>query len=123
MTTLLKVLVGSRAHKLHTETSDYDYRGVFVVPTEDFLKIGIAKPQQTSWIEGDIDDTSWEIGKFLFLATKCNRQFWRYLKPQSLKQRNGEIDYRTYFRIFGIVQESKTDVSAMHIVKEKILRR
>lgn len=69
--TLLKVIVGSQAHGLATAESDFDYRGVFVVPTEDILTIG-AKPDQTSLIEGKDDDTSWEIGKFLTMATKCN---------------------------------------------------
>jgi uncharacterized protein len=68
---ILKVLVGSRAHGLHTEESDYDWRGVFVTPTQDILKLG-GTTTQTSWIEGKEDDTSWEIGKFLFMATKCN---------------------------------------------------
>jgi predicted nucleotidyltransferase len=74
---ILKVLVGSRAHGLHTENSDFDYRGVFVLPTERLFQLG-SKIDQTSWIEppkdtpGKIDDTTWEIQKFLLLATKCN---------------------------------------------------
>jgi uncharacterized protein len=76
---VLKVLVGSRAHGLHTDTSDYDYRGVFVQPTEDILKLG-GTVQQTSWIEDrdptqaghKEDDTGWEIGHFLKLALQCN---------------------------------------------------
>jgi len=70
-TQILKVLVGSRAHGLHNESSDYDYRGVFVIPTQKLLQLGPVK-KHTSWIEGKTDDTSWEIGKFLHLATKCN---------------------------------------------------
>lgn len=69
--TILKVLIGSQAHGLANEDSDFDYRGVFVVPTTDILKIG-SKVHSTSWIEGKDDDTSWEIGHFLNLATKCN---------------------------------------------------
>lgn len=69
--TILRVLVGSRAHGLHTEDSDYDWRGVFVNPTSEILKIG-GTTTQTSWIEGKEDDTSWEVGKFLLMATKCN---------------------------------------------------
>ena len=80
MTYILKVLVGSRAHGLHSDTSDYDYRGVFVHPTSTILSIGIPKPPETGWIEGDqadskkpkVDDTSWEVGHFLSLATKSN---------------------------------------------------
>ena len=78
MTSILKVLVGSRAHGLHTETSDYDYRGVYVRPTREILALG-AKPHTTQWSEADkaapgdkLDDTSWEIGHFLSLATHCN---------------------------------------------------
>jgi len=71
MQELFKCLVGSRAHGLNDETSDYDYRGVFAVPTTRILGLG-ANPKTTHWIEGDVDDTSWEIGHFLHLATKCN---------------------------------------------------
>lgn len=70
-TVILNVLVGSRAHHLHTEDSDSDWRGVFVVPTSDILSIN-RTVKNTNWIEGDNDNTSWEIGHFLQLATKCN---------------------------------------------------
>src|SRR5258706_2511298 len=68
---ILKVVVGSVAHGLANEKSDTDYRGIFVIPTSDLLRIG-PHIDQTNWIEGKVDDTSWELGKFLFLATKCN---------------------------------------------------
>jgi len=70
-TMILKVLCGSRAHGLANENSDFDYRGVFLVPTSEILKIG-GVCEQTHWVEGKEDDTSWELGHFLFLATKCN---------------------------------------------------
>jgi predicted nucleotidyltransferase len=70
-TQILKVIVGSQAHGLATPESDFDYRGVFVIPTEKILSLG-SKTMQTSWIEGKDDDTSWEIGHFLSLATHCN---------------------------------------------------
>lgn len=70
-TIILKSLVGSRAHGLHTETSDYDYRGVHVIPTKEILSLGF-KYSGTSWLEGDIDETSYEIGHFLQLCTKAN---------------------------------------------------
>jgi uncharacterized protein len=69
--TILKVLVGSQAHGLSTPSSDYDYRGVFVVPTVDILKIG-SNRKNTLWIEDDTDNTAWEIGHFLQMAIKCN---------------------------------------------------
>lgn len=68
---ILKVLVGSRAHGLATPESDHDYRGVFVAPTREILKLG-GHAKRTSWVEGKDDDTSWELGHFLFLATKSN---------------------------------------------------
>lgn len=72
---ILTVLVGSRAHGLHTDTSDYDWRGVFVVPTMDLLAID-GSPKTTSWIEGKdgekVDDTSWELSHFCKLAMQCN---------------------------------------------------
>jgi predicted nucleotidyltransferase len=69
---LLKVIVGSQAHGLATPESDFDYRGVFLVPTSEILALGNTKIQQTNWIEGKEDDTSWELGHFLNMATHCN---------------------------------------------------
>ena len=72
---ILKVLVGSRAHGLHNDDSDYDYRSVFVAPTSKILSLG-AQPKSTVWIEGTgagrTDDTSWEVKHFLDLAVHCN---------------------------------------------------
>ena len=68
---LLKTIVGSHAHGLATPESDIDYRGVFITPTSKLLALG-PKPHTSSWIEGTEDHTSYEIGHFLFLATKSN---------------------------------------------------
>lgn len=68
---ILKVIVGSQAHGLATPESDYDYRGVFVVPTSELLRLG-GTVKTTSWIEGKDDDTCWEIGHFLNMAVHCN---------------------------------------------------
>lgn len=69
---ILKVIVGSQAHGLATPESDFDYRGVFIVPTSTLLALGVQKVHNTNWIEGNDDDTSWELGHFLNLATHCN---------------------------------------------------
>ena len=69
--TILKVLVGSQAHGLADENSDTDYRAVYVDPTNEILSLG-HKYKGNSWIEGDEDNTAYEIGHFLHLATKCN---------------------------------------------------
>src|SRR5258708_8666676 len=87
MITILNVLVGSRAHGLNTDSSDYDYRGVFVTPTSELLKLG-KRPDQTSWIEDKIDDTKWEVGKFLFLATKCNPTILEVFKAPTVENAN-----------------------------------
>ena len=80
-TEILKVIVGSQAHGLATPESDTDYRGVFVQPTSEILKIG-GHTRTTSWIEGNDDDTSWEIGHFLFLSMKSNPTILEtYLSP------------------------------------------
>jgi hypothetical protein len=71
MKNILTTLVGLRAHGLHDEGSDYDWRGVFVEPTSEILKLG-GSTRQTSWVEGKEDDTRYEVGRFLQLAVKCN---------------------------------------------------
>lgn len=69
---LLKTLVGSHAHGLAVEGSDYDYRSVFAVPTEDLLSIW-SPAKYNSWSESpDVDDSGYEIKHFLSLALKCN---------------------------------------------------
>lgn len=74
---ILKSLVGSRAHGLATENSDYDYKGVFVVPTSEILGIR-GHSKHAVQLERDgagnavQDDVSWEVSHFLTLAVKCN---------------------------------------------------
>ena len=71
MKQILKTIVGSQAHGLATKDSDFDYRGIFVVSTSEFMKLG-GTMKTTSWIEGHDDDTSWEVGHFLNMAIHCN---------------------------------------------------
>lgn len=69
---ILKVLVGSRANGLANEESDYDYRGVYVLPTSKILSLGF-NYKGSHWIEGEKEDqTAWEIGHFLKLSLNCN---------------------------------------------------
>jgi predicted nucleotidyltransferase len=42
-----------------------------VTPTTQLLSLGVNN-HQTIWNEGSEDNVSWEIGHYLFLATKCN---------------------------------------------------
>ncbi|MFM8550818.1 MAG: DNA polymerase beta superfamily protein [Nitrospiraceae bacterium] len=66
--TILKVLVGSQAHGLAGPDSDADYRGVFVVPTAWLFHLD-ATYKDSRWTEGREDETFWEAGRFLSLAT------------------------------------------------------
>jgi predicted nucleotidyltransferase len=70
---ILRCLVGSYAHGLATPDSDKDYRGVFITPTSELLKIGAGPYKGNHWVEGEGEDnTSYELGHFLHLATKSN---------------------------------------------------
>lgn len=71
MKILTKVLVGSRLHGLHTETSDYDYRGIHINDLKDVLS-PFQTVKNTSWIEGDIDNTSYELADFCKQAVHGN---------------------------------------------------
>jgi predicted nucleotidyltransferase len=66
--TILKVLVGSQAHGLAGPDSDADYRGVFVTPTDWLFRLDF-KYKGSRWTEGQEDETYWEVGRFLSLAT------------------------------------------------------
>lgn len=70
----LKALVGSRAHGVPREDSDWDYRFVYTLPTDELLwtqAMGL-KLKDTQWFEGDVDNTGHEIGSFLKLALQSN---------------------------------------------------
>lgn len=68
---ITKVVVGSRLHGTHTETSDWDYRGIHISPLKSVLS-PFRKQKNTTWIEGDEDNTSYELAEFCKLATKGN---------------------------------------------------
>ena len=74
MKLVTKVVVGSRLHRLHTPESDYDYRGVFISDLKDVLS-PFKKQKTTSWIEGNEDDTSYELAEFCKMATKGNATY------------------------------------------------
>lgn len=68
---LAKVLVGSRLHETNRPDSDYDYRGIYMDSLTDALS-PFRNHKTTSWIEGDVDNTSYELREFCKLATKGN---------------------------------------------------
>lgn len=71
MKQIAKVLVGSRLHGLHTESSDFDYRGIHIHSLQDKLS-PFKKLKNTSWIEGDEDNTSYELSDFCKQAVHGN---------------------------------------------------
>lgn len=71
MKVLASVVVGSRLHGTNREDSDWDYRGIHIHPIEDVLS-PFKKLKNTSWIEGDEDNTSYELAEFCKLATQGN---------------------------------------------------
>lgn len=72
--TLAKVVVGSRLHRLNTPESDWDYRGIYQAPLKDVLS-PFKNLKNTSWLEGNIDDTSFELREFCKLVTKGNATY------------------------------------------------
>ena len=71
---LAKVVVGSRLHRLDTPESDWDYRGIYQAPLKDVLS-PFKNLKNTSWLEGNIDDTSYELREFCKLVTKGNATY------------------------------------------------
>ena len=68
---LAKVVVGSRLHGLHTEKSDWDYRGIHIHSLKDTIS-PYKTIKNTTWIEGDEDNTSYELADFCKQATHGN---------------------------------------------------
>lgn len=85
---ILKVLCGSRAYGLETSESDFDYHGIYIIPTARFLEIGNSKVNEKAWIEGeDVDNTGWELGHFMRLAVNGN--------PTALETLVAPVEYTT----------------------------
>lgn len=105
-TEILRTLVGSRAYGLATDDSDWDYRSVYITPTSELLKLGVGAYKGTHWTEGEKeDDTAYEVGHFLYLATKSNPSILEVFKapviyPEQISQE--ECDLATKQRRFLI---------------------
>ena len=89
--TLLKVLVGSHAHGLAESNSDKDYRAVYILPTSNILSLGY-RYKANDWIEGDEDNTAYELGHFLHLALKCNPTILEVFKAPIIEA-NEDCEY------------------------------
>lgn len=71
MKVLTKVLVGSRLHGIANEQSDYDYRGIHIHDLKEVLS-PFKTLKNTTWIEGDEDNTSYELADFCKNAVHGN---------------------------------------------------
>lgn len=100
---LLKTIVGSQAHGLADENSDYDYRAVYILPTSDILKLGY-KYKGNDFCEGKDDNTAYEMGHFLFLATKCNPTILEVFKAPIVEANE---DGKALRRLFLYIWEPK----------------
>lgn len=107
-TLLLTALIGSRAHGLAREDSDYDYRGVYILPTEDILALNY-KPKATQTFEDDNDNVVYEVGYFLQLATKSNPSILEIFMAPILRLNE---DGDALLKVFPYVWDAKTAYNA-----------
>ena len=78
--TILLVLTGSRGYGLATETSDYDYRGIFIATEPYYLGLSQIEQQDQGWADETLekfpflskDTCIYELRKFLKLAIDNN---------------------------------------------------
>lgn len=68
-TTLYEVVYGSWAHGTNTPSSDVDWRGVYLLPSAEFLGLGRA---ETTWERKADDRVAWELAHFCRLLLKGN---------------------------------------------------
>jgi predicted nucleotidyltransferase len=68
---IYRVVVGSRAFGLSTESSDEDRRGVYLSPADWHWSL-TKPPEQVESIAEGVEEVDWEIEKFLRLALQAN---------------------------------------------------
>lgn len=86
MKTILSVVVGSQLHGIANEDSDTDVRGIFVHDMIDIIS-PFRKVKNTSWVEGDEDNTAYELRDFCKYATKGNATILEILWSNMIRQR------------------------------------
>lgn len=86
-----KFVVGSRLHGLNTPESDFDYRGVHISPLIDILS-PYRKNKNTVWIEGNEDNTSYELIDFCKFATQGNPTILEVLYSNQIKEITPEME-------------------------------
>lgn len=70
--TILRTLVGSRAYGLAREDSDWDFRSVYITPTEKILAIYADRGNNLPKAQTGEDVEQWEVERFLRLSLKSN---------------------------------------------------
>jgi uncharacterized protein len=81
---IYRVVAGSRAFGLATDTSDEDRRGVFLPPAERTWSL-VKPPEQIESKADGVEEVDWEIEKFLRLALAANPNILETLwSPQIL---------------------------------------
>jgi predicted nucleotidyltransferase len=68
---IYRVIVGSRAFGLSTDSSDEDRRGVFLPPADWHWSL-TKPPEQVEAFAPGVEEVDWEIEKFLRLALQAN---------------------------------------------------
>jgi predicted nucleotidyltransferase len=68
---IYRVMVGSRAFGLSTESSDEDRRGVYLPPAEWNWSLS-KPPEQVETFAPGVEEVDWEMEKFLRLALQAN---------------------------------------------------
>lgn len=75
---LFAVEAGSRAYGLHSPTSDYDVRFVYVRPREAYLKLMQPKDVLVYPVSDALDLGGWDLAKFLRLLKNANRSVFEW---------------------------------------------
>src|SRR3954469_3918571 len=68
---IYRVMVGSRAFGLATESSDEDRRGVFLPPADWHWSL-TKPPEQVEFFADGVEEVDWEVEKFVRLALQAN---------------------------------------------------
>ena len=79
---ILLALTGSHSYGLAIESSDRDYKGIFIAPREYYLGMQNIEQKDKGWNEegngnfpylnNNKDTVAYELKKYLMLASKCN---------------------------------------------------
>ena len=66
-----RALIGSRGYGLHTEASDWDWRGCYVAPADRLWSLAGVPGEIIRHAEG-VEEHYWEVEKLIALALKAN---------------------------------------------------